>query len=268
MGTGGCSSPAYNSLIDTTNQNTDYSNTVQRYGEYKLQFTDYNGNRDNDGGDEDSDGSVVGDDDDVNLWNGPEVISNPMLELYLIDSIRKQRTLFRVVYKQDSEAPLGMGCSPEVGNFAGCVGNVQILKMNGKDIGMNHDGSGTTLWTFDGKIDTWVCDPDWKCPDGKTLTGAYGVVPLNNDSDWVDLFPDYINVKSLRFYIYPLKDPWLSWKANDDLITPGFISPFLHPYVRMELTLGFAWKRRSIIKNDDPTITVSTTINLEDYGNE
>jgi len=68
-----------------------------------------------------------------------------MLELYLIDSIRKQRTLFRVVYKQDSEAPLGMGCSPEVGNFAGCVGNVQILKMNGKDIGMNHDGSGTTL---------------------------------------------------------------------------------------------------------------------------
>lgn len=67
MGTGGCSSPAYNSHIDTLAANTDYTNSVQRYGEYKLQFTDYNGNRDNDKGDEDGDGSVVGDDDDVNL---------------------------------------------------------------------------------------------------------------------------------------------------------------------------------------------------------
>lgn len=219
MGTGGCATPAHNSLIDASNSDMDYSVAPQRYGEYKLQFTDYNGNQDADSGDEDGVNGIVGDDDDVDLGDSPTVINNPMLELYLINTLKKQRSLFRVVYKQDPDAPPGYGCSFGVGNVSGCIGNVQVLKMNGKDIGINHDGSGTAFGTFDGDIDTWVCDPDWKCPNGKTLTGSYGIVPLNNDSDWVDLFPDYINVKSLRFYIYPLQNPWLSWKAADDLVT-------------------------------------------------
>ena len=80
---------------------------------------------------------------------------------------------------------------------------------------MNHDGTAAG-GLFDGNIDTWVCDSDWRC-SGKILPGGYGTLSFNNANDWVDLFPDYINVKSLNFYIYPLKNPWYAWKATDDV---------------------------------------------------
>lgn len=106
MGTGGCATPAHNSFIDGSNQDGDYTVAPQRYGEYKLQFTDYNGNQDTDKGDEDGVNGIVGDDDDVDIGDGPTVIDNPMLELYLINTLKKQRSLFRVTYKQDVDAPL------------------------------------------------------------------------------------------------------------------------------------------------------------------
>lgn len=51
-----------NSTIVGGSANTNYSGTYQRYGEYTLQYTDYNGNADADGsvpGDEDGTGSIV-----------------------------------------------------------------------------------------------------------------------------------------------------------------------------------------------------------------
>lgn len=39
----------------------------QRYGEYALQFFDANSNADADGGDEDGNGVIAGDDDDEEL---------------------------------------------------------------------------------------------------------------------------------------------------------------------------------------------------------
>ena len=44
---------------------------------------------------------------------------------------------------------------------SGCLGNVEMLKLVGKDIGMSHNSTGTTA--FDGNIDTWICHPDWSC---------------------------------------------------------------------------------------------------------
>jgi hypothetical protein len=32
----------------------------------------------------------------------------------------------------------------------------------------------------------------------------------------------------------------------------------------MELTLGFAWKKRKLITGDDPTITITTSASLGD----
>ncbi len=262
MGTGGC-------LRNYNTANADLTGTLQRYGEYRIQFTDYNGNQDNDApyalGDEDGTWWIVGDDDDVELGDGPTVINNPMAELYLINTLQKKRVYFRWIYKTDPNAPSGATCNMTTGS--GCLGNIQILRMNGKDLWSLHDGS-LVNGAFDGGIDTWVCDTDWRC-SGTGLTSGYGTLSYNSDTDWVDLFPDYVNVKSLRFYIYPLRNPWYAWKAVDDVTwTPNFISPFIHPYVKLQITLGFAWKRRSIIKNDDPTITISTTINLEDLWAE
>jgi hypothetical protein len=75
-------------------------------------------------------------------------------------------------------------------------------------------------------------------------------------------------VKQLSFSLYPIKDPWKSWSAPDCLwgwCGSSFISPFLHPYVRLQMTMGLAWERRRLIKWDDPTISVSTTISLTGY---
>ena len=264
MGTGGCLTH-HNSSNGSAN-NLSLSGTYQRFGEYRLQFTDYNGNQDSDApdlGDEDGVNGITNDDDDIELGDGPKVIANPMSELYLINTLKKKRILFRWNYKIDPNAPPGVTCDMNTGS--GCLGNIQLLKLDGKDIGLGHSGAiGGTDGSFNGVIDTWVCDRDWRC-SGKVLPTGYGTLSFNDDSDWIDLFPDYINVKSLKFYIYPEKNPWYSWKAQDDISgTTGFISPFIHPYVRIQITIGFGWKRRTIIKNDDPTITLSTTINLED----
>lgn len=124
---------------------------------------------------------------------------------------------------------------------------MEILKLVGKDIGKYHDGTGATA--FDGDIDTWVCHPDWSC-SGPTLAGGYGTLPTGTgSSEWIKLFPDYVDVRQLSFTLYPEKDPWKSWAAPDDLSgTPGFISPFIHPYVRLQMTLGLAWERRRLIR--------------------
>jgi hypothetical protein len=63
------------------------------------------------------------------------------------------------------------------------------------------------------------------------------MISYGDDADWVSLFPDYINVKQLNFSLFPQKNPWYSWKARDNFSDPNFISPFIHPYVRIQLTL-------------------------------
>lgn len=113
------------------------------------------------------------------------------------------------------------------------MGNVQVLKMRGVDIGYAHSGSVTDSGAFDGKIDTWLLHPDW--PGGITI--PTGELATGSDGEWVDLFPSSINVKSLSFTLFPQKDPWLSWSAPDCGGAPSCISPFIHPYARLEMTL-------------------------------
>jgi hypothetical protein len=88
-----------------------------------------------------------------------------------------------------------------------------------------------------------------------------------SDAEWVDLFPDFVNVKNVSFTAYPEKDPWKSWSAPDCIggsCPTGFTSPFIHPYVRLQLALGFAWGKRRSIRNDDPTIAINTSVSLGD----
>jgi hypothetical protein len=59
-----------------------------------------------------------------------------------------------------------------------------------------------------------VCHQDWIC-NGPTLANNYGKLPTGADSEWIPLFPDYVNVKQLTFSLYPRKDPWKSWAAVD-----------------------------------------------------
>ena len=260
--------------LTTKNDGPDfnYSGSYQRYGEYALQYTDYNGNADDDAGgfsiwpgDEDLDGNIVGDEDDKDIGDGPNVLSWALTELYLIDKEANTRTFFRWIVRPDPNAPGGTVCIQSGANtWSGCVGNIQVLKLRGFDLGFNHTGNllpGNK--DFDGIIDTWVCHLDWIC-SWPTLPPGYGNIATWRDSEWVDIFPDTVNVKSIKFIAYPKKDPWSAWGAPDAAQWTDEISPFIYPYVRVELTLWFAWWKRRALQWDDPTISITTSMSLAD----
>jgi hypothetical protein len=87
--------------------------------------------------------------------------------------------------------------------------------------------------------------PDWT-GTGPVLSA--GTLATGYAGEWVDLFPNSINVKKLEFTLYPLKDPWISWDAQDCGSTAGCVSPFIHPYVRLQMNVGFSWGKRRALK--------------------
>lgn len=92
---------------------------MQRFGQYELNFWDMNGNQDDDGGDEDGKDGIIGDEDDFNLWNGPEVFTKngttytEPAELYLIDKQKKIRTFLRWKIMQDPNSKVGENCTQD-----------------------------------------------------------------------------------------------------------------------------------------------------------
>ncbi len=249
----------------------NYSGSYQRYGEYLAQFTDYNGNSDadlwNENESTDLSGSIIGDDDDKSIGDVPWVLSGSMQELYLINKTAKTRTYFRWNIQQDPNN-LMISCSITTASGktltnSGCIGNVQVLKLSWYDLGLSHSGITSDLTTYNGIIDTWVCKEFDQC-NWPLITSVSKKVATGSGNEWINLFPSSINVKNLSFQIYPIKDPWLSWAAPDCTVT-SCISPFIHPYVRMNLEMWFSWGKRRTIRNDDPTISISTSVSLADF---
>jgi prepilin-type N-terminal cleavage/methylation domain-containing protein len=244
----------------------DFSGSYQRYGQYLAQFTDYNGNANGDGGDEDTDasGSIIGDDDDRAIGVAPPVLTGSITELYLINKNAKERIYFRWNIAQDPNNT-SITCNYVAPTNSGCIGNVQVLKLSWLDVGLTHSGSNMSDKTaYDGVIDTWVCSENTQCtwPVADWLRR----VATGTGSEWINLFPSTINVKKLSFQAYPVQDPWLSWAALDCSGSDTTCkSPFIHPYVRMNLEMGFSWGKRRTIKNEDPTISISTSISLADF---
>lgn len=269
MGSGGC-------LSKELNNSWDQANSLQRYGQYKLQFIDHNYNRDSDGGDEDGDpnGNIQGDEDDRNLFNGPVAYTGNVAELYLIKPDKKERLALRWIIKQDPDAPKketpcqiinGNDNNENISLTGACLGNVQYLKMHGKDLGWKHDWNWNGA--YDGVTDTWICDDAWQCTskeigDAKKFRLATG---KDSENQWVNLFPSKINVKNLRFELYPQKDPYLSAAAPDAVQGSNEISPFIHPYLRISIDLGFSYAERRAIKAINPSISSTTTISLDDF---
>ncbi len=263
MWTWGCLSYNNDRRIDWT---ASYTWVYQRYGQYALQYYDYNGNADADLGDEDWDITITNDEDDKDIWDGPIVISGALRELYLIDKESNTRTFFRWIVRSDPNAPAWTICIESgVNTWSGCVWNIQILKLRGVDLGFDHTGTlaPSSNNAFDGTVDTWICHEDWAC-SWPQLPPGYWNLATWNDVEWIDIFPDTVNVKSIKFIAYPKKDPWAAWNAPDAAQWSTEISPFIHPYARVELTLWFAWWKRRMLQWDDPTISVTTSISLAD----
>lgn len=267
MGTGGCLVTSNIAGQYTWSAlNVNFSGTYQRYGQFALQFIDYNENKNDDVGNEDRDGSgnIMGDDDDKNLWMGPDPIgTGAYKELYLIKKNERgkyERLMIRWYVKQDPDVLYGATCdfSGPSPTGSGCLWNVQILRLMGEDFGLTHDGNGNTA--YDGKIDTWFCHIDWKeqCQWPDVL---WEKLPAGIDSEWVNVFPEFINVKNIEFYLAPKNDSNLAWWNGD-------LSDYIHPYVRLRVTLGFSWERKKLLhlkKMEDMDMTISTTINLNEF---
>lgn len=243
----------------------DFSGAYQRYGEYFTQFTDYNGNANIDLWDQDADasGSIVGDDDDRIIADIIPVLTGSVQELYLINKSTRTRVYFRWNIEQDLNNPTII-CNYNMPTNSGCIGNIQVLKLKGLDLWLSHSGNISSSTLYDGITDTWVCAEDGQC-NGPTVLSTRNIA-TGSWSEWINMFPSSINVKNISFQIYPVKDPWLSWAAPDCLPSnPTCISPFIHPYIRMNLEMWFSWWKRRTLLNEDPTISISTSITLSDF---
>ncbi|HRI35870.1 MAG TPA: hypothetical protein PK765_02100 [bacterium] len=242
------------------------ADTPQRYGEYELQFVDYNANADDDptdcfvrgfpgaqAGDEDCDGSVRFDDDDEVIGRGPAVFTGgtAIKELYLIRTKPSpERIYFRRIVRGDPAVAgnLMLPCDLATGSGAGCIGNIQILRMRGRDLGKTHSATGQAVGLYDGLLDTWLCHEDYDCVNPNNVASGL-------DSEWVDLFPSTVNVRDIEFFITPNKKAEFAWRENADDVKAA-------ESVGIVITIGHSWERRKLIKTSDPFLRVSTTINL------
>lgn len=231
----------------------------QRFGQYLRQYIDYNTPKwwtMTDNGDENSDGSAIGDNDDEVLsdwpWLDPEFLYSH--ELYLIERSTKERIFLRWNIRQDPNAPQGLTCNGISGS--GCIWNIQMLRLVGKDFGYNHDG--TSSGSYDGVIDTWVCHPNWEndCTWPRIMTNQFRL-PSGTDDGWVNIFPDDVDVRNVSFSIAPLKNEQLAFDMDPNQI--------VYPYVRISLRVWYGWAKRRILKNIDPEISVNTLVSLTDY---
>ncbi len=78
---------------------------------------------------------------------------------------------------------------------------------------------------------------------------------MGMDTEWVDLFPDTINVSDIAFYITPNKNYEYAWRENTQDIKSS-------EQVRISMTIGHSWANRQQIQTTNPNITITTTINL------
>lgn len=131
-----------------------------------------------------------------------------------------------------------------------------MLKLVGKDFGLNHSGTTPSTGSFDGKIDTWQCVSDFYCAGPENTPVGAGSTFVAGNKEWVSVFPDDVNVSNLAFFPFPNKDYRLSWKETDPKIRTA-------PYVRINMTLGYSWfRRKRLTGNVNPQAHVTTTVSL------
>lgn len=241
---------------------TSLWNNKQRFGQYYYQFIDYNSNQDDDATqcwawkpiwDEDCDWNFIWDDDDEYLGVWPSVFTGweNVHELYFITKDNKKRTLFRWNVISDPKKPSSANCdfsSQSTPTWSWCLWTIQFLKLDWKDIWFSHNNSWT--WLYDWKIDTWLYD--------ESIYWANKIAWSWSESKWVNLFPDYINVSDVSFYVYPNKYNKYSWADNDSWVN-------IAPYVRINMTLSPSRKKIPQIKWKIPKIKISTSIALNSF---
>lgn len=239
----------------------DYLGSQLLFWQYTEQFIDYNSDADGDRGDENSDGSIVGDDDDSFTGNGPDAFAagDPVTEIYLINSQWNERTFFRWYVVEDPDKPSSAVCDFSDSQFPTgewCLGTLQFLKLKWVDWGNDHNLAVIDGTQNDGIIDTWVYDADTY---GLVADQVADIGTPNSEDYWLPIFSDGVNVQSIQIYAYPNKDSSLSWADTS--------SEVISPYLRVSMNLLPSWKNKRKIRGDIPEVQINTTINLtQDYN--
>lgn len=245
-------------LTSSYNLNQDYSWEPQTYGQYSFQFRDYNSNQDGDNGDQDSNDIIIWDDDDNYFGKGPNVFAtgSNVAELYLINGVKRQRTLFRYNVGLDPYAPPGSTCTSSDGWLSytgtGCLGNIEYLIMDGRDWWLDH-----TQWNNDGTENDWVIDT-WLINEKftwNTTTIAGRLNPV--DWYWQPLFPENIHVSEFSIFPHPNIDEDRAWAITDEQVN-------VSQYVRVRVSMMPAWRERKVLKWEPREYKYTTTINLTD----
>ncbi len=239
-------------LTSFNNPWANYDAEPQRYGQYELQFIDHNSDADA-SWDEDGDGNIIWDADDLYLGIWPEAFPNgiDLWELYLINEAGDERTYFRWHIDLDSSAPTWATCTgTQTLTWTGCLWTIEFLKLVGTDSWYNHLDDGST-GDNDGLIDTWRIHPDF------SGDGSSPIAWSNSTDYWQAIFPNDIHVSRAEFYLYPNKNLKSSWRDSSENIK-------LAPYLQLHLTLEPWWKEKKRISWVSPTTDISTTIQLLD----
>lgn len=250
-----------NTSFDGGDQNIDYTWEPQRYTQYERQFIDRNSDNDNDLWDEDGDGNIIGDDDDLFLGVWPEAFSwsinkNKVGEIYLMNQQWNERTLFRwnVGLADTSDIAPGDICDftdPEKPVGWACQWTLQMLRLSWRDYGHDHsiwsiDSDGSQ---YDGVIDTWIIHQDFSSTSSEIIAG------VDAENYWQNVFPDSIHVRDVEFYVYPSKDLELSWRDPDLWV-------LIAPYLQISMTLQPSAKIKKKLIGQTPSVDITTTIQL------
>ncbi len=267
-----------NTTFDSSSYNHNRTWQPERYWQYELQFIDRNSDNDTDWypgnctwsdsierlwrlWDEDCDGSIIWDDDDLFLGIGPNAynnvtIGNKVWELYLISNDGKERTYFRWRVETFTWwfVPTWAICDfidPENPIWEACNGTIEMLKLTGEDYGFDHD-SWTIEWDgsqWDGIIDTWFIHPDYASWVNDIVAGS------DTNNYWQPIFPSSINIKNFEIYAYPKKDLNVSWRDSDPSI-------LIAPYIQLKYTIEPSLKVKAKIRWKSPSVDIATTISL------
>ena len=251
MGTGWC-------LISNNTISSPQTWEPQRYLQYREQFVDRNSDEDSNGGnegDEDGDGNILWDDDDLFLWVWPEAFPDSQVqELYLINQNTNIRTLFRWNFWLDPFAPTTETCSwTNTITGWGCIGTIEMLKLSWEDYGFNHSNTAGDASDNDGLIDTWLIHNDFLPDTGDVIAWS------NTNNYWQPLFSDKIHVSNVEFFLFPNKDLESSWRDTDPSLR-------VTPYIQLKMTLKPSWKTKRQIQGDIPGVDISTTIQLSELN--
>lgn len=186
---------------------------TQPYGQYAALFTDVKGDVDNNP-------SAVKDDDDLDMWDGPSAIfqSTGVQEIYLISHDGTHRLfLRRKLIEQWDRNRNGITWD----NDSEKLYTIQVLQLKWLDAGQSHNFASSG--TYDGTIDTWVCDASvgFLC-SGPSVGWAYPNyrLPSTSNDGRTNLFPPDITVSSRNIIAYPTKDPKLAWSGSVNQISP------------------------------------------------